>query len=123
MNAGAAGSGWYVSCGCRSGYSGTAGHAFARAYRRMFGTAPGWYSAAAYDATNAVIRALGNAVAHGRHSRRAVNAALGRLDFKGISTQVRFAADGDIAASAARVNLFQDRSRHFVQLGNIRAQH
>jgi branched-chain amino acid transport system substrate-binding protein len=121
--AGAAGSGWYVSCGCMTAYRTTASHAFARAYQHMFGHAPGEYSGAAYDAANAVIRALGNAVAHGRHSRHAINAALGRLDFAGISTRVRFTADGDIAASAARVNLFQDRSRRFVQLGNIRREH
>jgi branched-chain amino acid transport system substrate-binding protein len=122
-NAGAAGTGWYVSCGCQTAYRSAASHAFAHAYRAMFGSAPGSYSAAAYDATNAVIRALGNAVGHGKHSRRAVNAALGHLDFAGVSTRVRFAADGDIAASVARVNLFQDRSRRFVQLGNIRNEH
>jgi branched-chain amino acid transport system substrate-binding protein len=121
--AGAAGSGWYVSCGCMTAYRTTASHAFARAYRHMFGHAPGDYSGAAYDAANSVIRALRNAVAHGRHSRHAINAALGRLDFAGISTRVQFAADGDIAASAARVNLFRDRSRRFVQLGNIRHEH
>ena len=120
QDAGAAGNGYYLACGCMNKYATPAQHAFATAYRARYHRAPGLYSAQAYDATNALIRAIKAAVAGGHTSRRAVNAALRSVDFAGVSTQVKFARNGDIARSAARVNLFQVQHRRFVELGDIR---
>ena len=118
--AGAAGNGWYMTCGCKLQFATPAERAFAGAYRARFGVRPGSYSAAAYDAANAIIRAIKVAVAAGHPGRSAINAALGNVDFRGISTRVKFAANGDIARAAARVALFQVRHRRFVQIGDIR---
>jgi ABC-type branched-subunit amino acid transport system substrate-binding protein len=85
-----------------------------------FHHSPPLFAAQAYDATNAIIRAIKNAVAAGHTGRAAVNAALRNVDFAGVSTRVKFAANGDIARSAARVNLFQVQHGAFVELGDIR---
>lgn len=118
--AGAAGNGYYAVCGCMTKFSSPAQQAFASAFRARFHRAPTTFAAQAYDAANAIIRALAAAVAAGHTGRAAVNSALGSVDFAGISTRVTFAANGDIALSAARVNLFQDQRRRFVQLGDVR---
>ena len=118
--AGAAGNGYYATCGCMTKYSSPAQRAFAHAYRAKYHTAPPKLAAEAYDATNAVIRAIRSAVAAGHTSRVAVNAVLGSVNFAGVSTRVAFARDGDIARSAARVNLFQVRHQSFAELGDIR---
>lgn len=122
QEAGASGQGWYVTCGCVTNYTSATARTFAGAYHSAYGSAPGLYSVEAYDATNAVIRAIKNAVANGHHSRAAVNAAIGQLNFGGIGAQVRFAANGNIARSVALVNLFQDRQGKLVQIGDIRTQ-
>lgn len=120
---GAAGNGWYVTCGCMTKYATPAQRAFATAYRAKFHQSPALYSAQAYDATNAIIRAIKKAVAAGHTGRPAINSALGNVDFHGVSTLVKFAHDGDVALAAARVNLFQDRHRAFAEIGDIRLAH
>jgi branched-chain amino acid transport system substrate-binding protein len=118
--AGAAGNGYYAVCGCMTKYSSASQRSFAAAYRARFHHSPPLFAAEAYDATNAIIRAIKNAVAAGHTSRAAVNAALRNVDFAGVSTRVKFAANGDIARSAARVNLFQVQHGAFVEFGDIR---
>jgi branched-chain amino acid transport system substrate-binding protein len=118
--AGAAGNGYYAVCGCMTKYASLAQQAFATAYRAKYHSAPGLFSAQAYDAAHALIRAIKVAVAGGHTSRAAINVSLGNVDFAGVSTRVKFARDGDIARSAARVNLFRVRQREFRQIGDIR---
>jgi branched-chain amino acid transport system substrate-binding protein len=118
--AGPAGNGYYAVCGCMTKFGTQAQQAFASAFRARFHHAPTLFAAQAYDAANAIVRALSAAVALGHTGRAAVNAALGAVNFAGISTRVKFAANGDVARSAARVNLFQDRHGTFVQLGDVR---
>jgi branched-chain amino acid transport system substrate-binding protein len=117
--AGSAGNGWYAACGCMTKYVSPAQRAFASAYRAKYHAGPPLFAAQAYDAANAIIRALKAAVAAGHTGRPAVNAALGTVDFAGVSTRVKFAADGDIAPTAARVNLFQVRQGAFVEIGPL----
>jgi branched-chain amino acid transport system substrate-binding protein len=118
--AGAAGNGYDAVCGCMSKYPSSRQQAFATAYRARYHQAPGLFAAQGYDATNALIRAIKAAVAGGHTSRTAINVALRTVDFAGVSTRVKFARNGDIARSVARVNLFQVQHRRFVELGDIR---
>ena len=55
--AGAAGDGWYFSCGCLDATVADQAKAFTTAYKAMFNTDPSTYSPEAYDATNAMLTA------------------------------------------------------------------
>ena len=118
--AGPAGNGYYAVCGCMTKYASSRQKAFAAAYRARYHSVPGLFAAQGYDSANAIIRAIRAAVAAGGAGRIAVNTAVRSLDFAGVSTRVKFARNGDIARSAARVNLFQVRSGAFVEIGDIR---
>jgi branched-chain amino acid transport system substrate-binding protein len=119
---GAAGNGWYFSCGCQDATTAPEAKDFTDAYQKMFNTPPSTYSPECYDATNALIEALKAAVqkTNGNPTRKDVNDAINALDYKGITTQVKFAPNGEVAA--ATVNLYQQKDGKIVMLGRIQDQ-
>ena len=119
---GAAGNGWYFSCGCQDATSAPEAKDFATAYQQMFNTPPSTYSPECFDATNALIEALKAAVqkTNGNPTRKDVEDAVNALDYKGITTQVKFAPNGEVAA--ATVNLYQQKDGKIVMLGKIQDQ-
>lgn len=119
---GAAGNGWYFSCGCQDATSAPEAKDFTAAYTKMFNTPPSTYSPECFDATNALIEALKAAVqkTNGNPTRKDVNDAINALDYKGITTQVKFAPNGEVAA--ATVNLYQQKDGKIVMLGKIQDQ-
>jgi branched-chain amino acid transport system substrate-binding protein len=119
---GAAGNGWYFSCGCQDATTAPEAKDFAAAYQQMFNTPPSTYSPECYDATNALIEALKTAVqkTNGNPTRKDVEEAINNLDYQGITTQVKFAPNGEVAA--ATVNLYQQKDGKIVMLGKIQDQ-
>ena len=119
---GAAGNGWYFSCGCQDATSAPEAKDFTAAYQAMFNTPPSTYSPECFDATNALIEALKAAVqkTNGNPTRKDVVDAVNALDYKGITTQVKFAPNGEVAA--ATVNLYQQKDGKIVMLGKIQDQ-
>jgi len=71
--------------------------AFASAYRARFGADPDVFAAYAYDAANAVFRAL---EAAGSTDPERVRGALLAVSFEGASGRIRFKPNGDIDAQA-----------------------
>ena len=63
--AGAAGDGWFFSCGCSDATTAPAAKDFTAAYKAAFNTDPSTYSPEAYDATNAMIDAIKTAAKAG----------------------------------------------------------
>lgn len=118
--AGAAGNGWYFACGCQDATTAPEAKAFAEAYEKMFNTPPSTYSPESYDATNALIEAVKAAVKAGTPTRKAVVEQIKKLDYKGITTQVKFAPNGEVAA--ATVNLYTQKDGKIVMLGKIQEQ-
>lgn len=118
--AGAAGNGWYFSCGCLDATTAPAAKAFNDAYTKKFNTAPSTYSPEAYDATNAMLEAYKTAASSGEITRKAVADAITKLNYKGITTTIAFQPDGEV--SAATVNLYQQKAGKIVLLGNIKEQ-
>jgi branched-chain amino acid transport system substrate-binding protein len=121
-NSGSAGYGWYITCGCQDATVAPQSKAFTAAYTTMFKTPPSTYSPEAYDATNALIQGIKTAAASGAPTRASVEAAVNALDFTGITTTVKFQADGDLLSSVEVVNLYKDEAGKIVELGNIQAQ-
>lgn len=120
--AGAAGNGWYMTCGCQDATVAPQSKSFTQAYQAKFKTPPSTYSPESYDATNVVIQAIKNALANGTPSRQSVDSALNSIDYKGITSEIKFQKGGEIATSAQTVNLYQQKNGKIVELGNIKNQ-
>ncbi len=116
-----AANGWYITCGCQDATVAPSSKAFSDAYKAKFNTPPSTYSPEAYDATNAMIQAIKDA-GGASATREQVNEAVNKLDYKGITTTIKFETNGEVIASAQTVNLFQVKNGEIVQLGNIKDQ-
>jgi branched-chain amino acid transport system substrate-binding protein len=118
--AGAAGDGWYFSCGCLDATVAPVAKSFSDAYNAAFHTPPSTYSPEAFDATNALLTAIKAAAASGAPTRAGVFAEVNKLDYKGITTQIKFESNGEVSAQV--INLYQQKSGTIGLLGDIKSQ-
>lgn len=118
--AGADGDGFYFACGCLDATTAPDAADFNKAYKAKYNTDPSTYSPEAYDATNAMITALSAAQKAGSVTRATVEDQVNKLDYKGITTQVKFASNGEVAQ--ATVNLYEQKSGAIALLGDITKQ-
>jgi branched-chain amino acid transport system substrate-binding protein len=118
-NAGAAGNGWYFTCGCQDATTAPEAKAFATAYQQKFNTPPSTYSPEAYDATNVLIDSINRASASGQVTRTSVLDALNQANYKGITTTIQFAPNGELTAKNLVVNLYHQEAGTIKSLGNI----
>ena len=114
---GDAGNGWYFSCGCLDATVAPQAKAFSDAYNAMFKTAPSTYSPEAYDATNAMISAIDSVSAKGEVTRKAVWDAVNALNYTGITTTIKFQANGEVEQQV--INLYQQKAGVIGLLGDI----
>ncbi len=121
-SAGPAGNGWYITCGCQDATVAPAAKAFTAAYQAKFKTPPSTYSPEGYDATNLMIQAIKTASAQGTPTLASVNAAVRASDFKGITANIKFQANGDLESTGQIVNLYRQENGKISVLGNIKAQ-
>jgi branched-chain amino acid transport system substrate-binding protein len=119
--AGPAGDGWYMTCGCQDATVAPAAKDFTAAYKAKFNTDPSTYSPEAYDATNAMLTAIKAAKDKGEVTRATVLAAVNALDYKGITTEVKFQENGE-PGGTADVNLYQQTGGKIVSLGLLKDQ-
>jgi branched-chain amino acid transport system substrate-binding protein len=117
---GAAGNGFLFSCGCQDATTAPEAKDFNAAYTAAYNTPPSTYSPEAYDATNAMIQAIKDAASKGTVTRAAVETAITALDYKGITTTIKFAPSGEVAQ--ATVNLYEQKNGKIVELGDIKNQ-
>jgi branched-chain amino acid transport system substrate-binding protein len=118
-NAGAAGNGWYFTCGCQDATTAAPAKQFAADYKAKWGEDPSTYSPEAYDAANLLMDAMSKAEASGSITRQSVLTALNAEDFQGITTTIKFQSNGEVVPSNLIVNLFQQKNGQIVGLGNI----
>lgn len=116
-NAGDAGNGWYFSCGCLDATVAPQAKAFNDAYQKAFNTPPSTYSPEAYDATNALLTAIKAAKDKGSVTRKSVWDAVNTLDYKGITTQIKFQPNGEVEAQI--INLYQQKNGQIELIGDI----
>jgi branched-chain amino acid transport system substrate-binding protein len=121
-DAGKDGEGWYFSCGCQDATIAPAAKDFTAAYKAMFNTDPSTYSPEAYDAANIAIQAIKTAKGNGAVTRQAVNDAVSKIQYKGITGDISFGPDGDLPKGAGRIFLFQDKSGKIVGIKDITLQ-
>lgn len=120
--AGAAGDGWYFTCGCSDATIAPAAKDFTAAYKKAFNTDPSTYSPEAFDAANALIEAVKTAAKDGKPTRESVNTAVNGLNYTGITTAIKFDKSGEVDQAAQVVNLFQQEGGVIKLLGNIKDQ-
>jgi branched-chain amino acid transport system substrate-binding protein len=113
--AGDAGNGWLFSCGCQDATTAPAAKDFNAAYKAMFNSDPSTYSPEAYDATNALLTAIKAAGAN--PTRKAVFDAVNAVDYKGITTEVKFLPSGEVAQQV--VNLYKEADGKISGIGDI----
>ena len=110
-SAGPAASDAYLVCGCSGTADNQDAQAFNAAYLAQFGSNPGPYAAEAYDATQAVLAAIGS----GKTSPAAIEAFLATSEHSGITRTIKFQADGNWAGDTAFI--FKIQGGQPVQVG------
>jgi len=116
-NAGDSGNKWYFSCGCLDATVAPSAKAFTDAYQAAFSTPPSTYSPEAYDATNALLTAIKSVKDKGNVTRQAVFDAVKSVDYKGITTQIKFEANGEVQQQV--INLYQQKDGVIQLTGDI----
>ena len=120
QNSGSAGDGWYFSCGCLDATVAPQAKDFTAAYKKAYNTDPSTYSPEAYDATNAMIQAIKDAQAKGKVTRQTVEDAVQNLDYKGITTTIKFQSNGEVEQQV--INLYQQKNGVIGLVGDIKKQ-
>jgi branched-chain amino acid transport system substrate-binding protein len=120
QNSGAAGDGWYFSCGCLDATVAPQAKDFTAAYKKAYNTDPSTYSPEAFDATNAMIDAIKTAQSSGKVTRATVEDAVSKLNYKGITTTIKFQSNGEVEQQV--INLYQQKSGVIALVGDIKKQ-
>jgi branched-chain amino acid transport system substrate-binding protein len=118
QNSGAAGNGWYFSCGCLDATVAPQAKDFTAAYRKAYNTDPSTYSPEAYDATNAMIQAIKDAQSKGQVTRKSVLEAVNGLNYEGITTTIKFESNGEVQQQV--INLYQQKDGQIGLVGDIK---
>jgi len=121
-DAGAAGNGWFFTCGCQDATIAPSAKQFTADYKAKWKTDPSTYSPEAFDAANLFMDAMDKAAASGTVTRTSLLTALNAEDFQGITTTIKFQANGEVEASNLVVNLFQEKNNAIVGIGDINKQ-
>jgi branched-chain amino acid transport system substrate-binding protein len=110
--AGAAANGALLSCPCSSAVGSTdpAVQKFATDYKAKFNVDPATYSAEGFDATNAVLQAIDA----GKTDPADINDFVTKIDFKGVSKQIKFAPNGDLASDLLFITEVKDGKLAFL---------
>ena len=120
-NGGTAGNGWYMTCGCQDATVAPTAQAFAAAYQAKYHTPPSTYSPEAYDAANLLMDTINNVLQAGQQvTRTSVLTQLNKEDFQGITTEIKFASNGELQSSSLTVNLYRQENNTIKSLGNIK---
>jgi len=120
QNSGSAGDGWYFSCGCLDATTAPQAKDFTAAYKAAFNTDPSTYSPEGYDAANAMIQAIKDAQSKGKVTRQSVEQAVNDLNYKGITTTIKFESSGEVQQQV--INLYQQKSGAIGLVGDIKQQ-
>jgi branched-chain amino acid transport system substrate-binding protein len=110
--------GTLISCACSTLGDSAAATKFTSEFKSLAGFDVGTYSAEAYDAANAIITVMkkisddGGAI-----TRDSVVTGLGSVDYKGLTKEVKFESNGNIAGTAVYVNKVENGT--ITQLGLV----
>ena len=109
---GAAANGALLTCTCSSAVGSTdpAVQKFATDYKAKFNADPATYSAEGFDATNTFLQAIDA----GKTSTSDINDFVTKIDFKGVSKQIKFEPNGELAGDLLFVTEVKDGKLSFL---------
>ncbi len=109
---GTAANGALLSCTCSSAVGSTdpAVQKFATDYKAKFNVDPATYSAEGFDATNAFLQAIDA----GKTSTSDINDFITKIDFKGVSKQIKFTDTGELAGNLLFITEVKDGKLAFL---------
>lgn len=109
---GSAADGALLSCTCSSavGSSDPAVQKFATDYKAKFNSDPATYSAEGFDATNIFLQAIDA----GKKTTSDINDFVGQVDFKGVSKQIKFDPNGELAGDLLFISEVKDGKLSFL---------
>jgi branched-chain amino acid transport system substrate-binding protein len=109
---GAAAEGALLSCTCSSAVGSTdpAVQKFATDYKTKFNADPATYSAEGFDAANAFMQAIDA----GKTSTADINDFITKIDFKGVSKPIKFAASGELEGNLLFITEVKDGKLAFL---------
>jgi branched-chain amino acid transport system substrate-binding protein len=101
-----------LSCTCSSAVGSTdpAVQKFATDYKAKFNVDPATYSAEGFDATNAFLQAIDA----GKTSTTDINDFITKIDFKGVSKQIKFTDTGELSGNLLFVTEVKDGKLSFL---------
>ena len=102
--------GTLFSCPCADATVDPKAKDFTAAYKAMFNADPGTYSPEAYDATNAIIAAMKGL--GGNLTRQSVADAVKKVDYAGITKQIKFEPNGEVAGKTIFIYQVKDGKRN-----------
>jgi branched-chain amino acid transport system substrate-binding protein len=110
--AGPAANGALLSCTCSSAVGSTdpAVQKFATDYKAKFKVDPATYSAEGFDAANAFLQAIDA----GKTSTADINDFITKIDFKGVSKQIKFDQNGELANDLLFITEVKDGKLSFL---------
>lgn len=91
--------GWQFTCPCFDPASDPKYSAFTAAYKQLANAEPGTYSIEGYDAANVIISVL-KSLNTASPTRAAVAAGVGKVDYQGLSKEIKFTPTGDISGTS-----------------------
>jgi len=109
---GAAANGALLTCTCSSAVGSTdpAVQKFATDYKAKFNTDPATYSAEGFDATNVFLQAIDA----GKTSTSDINDFVSKIDYKGVSKQIKFESNGELSGNLLFVTEVKDGKLAFL---------
>ncbi|HEV7653789.1 MAG TPA: branched-chain amino acid ABC transporter substrate-binding protein [Mycobacteriales bacterium] len=109
---GTAADGVLLSCTCSSAVGSTdpAVQKFATDYKAKYNVDPATYSAEGFDATNAFLQAIDA----GKTSTSDINDFVTKIDFKGVSKQIKFTDSGELSGNLLFITEVKDGKLSFL---------
>ncbi|NUR31889.1 MAG: branched-chain amino acid ABC transporter substrate-binding protein [Catenulispora sp.] len=107
--------GWQFSCPCLDAGKDPKYADFAEGYKKLANAEPGTYSIEGYDAANTIISVLKTAGASA--TRQQVADAVAKVDYQGLSKEIKFTPNGDIAGNS--IYAYEIKSGQITLVGDI----
>jgi branched-chain amino acid transport system substrate-binding protein len=107
--------GWQFSCPCLDAGKDPKYADFAAGYKKLANAEPGTYSIEGYDAANTIISVLKGLGA--TPTRQQVADAMGKVDYQGLSKEIKFTPTGDIAGNS--IYAYEIKSGAISLIGDI----
>ena len=94
--------GWQLTCPCFDPATDPKYAAFTADYKKLANAEPGTYSIEGYDSANTIISVL-KSLNTASPTRQAVADAMGKVDYQGLSKEIKFTANGEVSGTSIYV--------------------